>query len=414
MGSAMAFHGWDGQIFDKNRSKRFMFRLLLSVLLIVQTFTVIAQADDIKTLDEAKALSVKLDKPVLLEFYKDDCEYCSQAAQDEINRKDIQDALSRIVSLKVNIKQDYGKKLSERYRVGYYFPAFFLLNDTGEIIKRWTGYTAAERFLNEFDKAMSDGTTVEQRVARFDKDPNFDDAIYLAQYYTDIMDYPPANKYYRQARLLGHKPAATYAYEIFQNTANEAWQDSIAFEDVLPMADSIIMLNSGNPTVLVKTAQIMARLGRKLNTTNRVGKYLQAAIDATDNARSASQIKDNTLLKAEYALYIQHDTTEAIRLKQSTMPADWQNSPEEFYGYAKWCLEHEIDLPVAENFCRTAITMASPGEFRGKVLNTLAMICDKQGNRSDAVAFLEQAIKEDQHNEFYQERLNEWTGKTSD
>jgi thioredoxin-related protein len=390
-----------------------MIRLLIALSIMVQALAVQVYADDLRTLDEAKTLSAKVDKPILLEFYKEDCEYCSQAAQDEINREDIKQALARVVNLKVDIKQDYGKKLSERYKVGVYFPAFFLLNSEGEIIKRWTGYTTAERFLGEFNNAMSDNTTVEQRIARFDKTPNFADAIYLAQYYTDIMDYPPANKYYRQARLLGNKPPTAYSYEIFQNTANAAWQDSIPFKDALPMADSMLMLNANNPAVLVKTAQIMARLGRKLNVTDQIGKYLQAAIEATNNARSASQIKDNTLLKAEYALYEQHDTTEAIRLKQSTMPADWQSSPAEFYGYAKWCLEHEIDLAAAEGYCRQAITMASPGEFRGKVLNTLAMICDKRGNRTDAITFIREAIKEDPHNEFYQEQLNEWAGKTA-
>jgi thioredoxin-related protein len=390
-----------------------MNRLLIFALVLTQTLICNVTASDLKTLDEARAMSVKVGKPVLLEFYKDDCEYCSQAAQDAINREDIKQALSRVVQLSMNIKQEHGKKLSERYKVGIYFPAFFLLNSQGEIIKRWTGYTTAQRFLDDFNNAMSENTTVEQRIARFDKTPNLDDATYLAEYFTDIMDYLPANRYYRQARTISGMPATMYAYEIFQNTANAAWQDTIPFADVIPMADSMLMLNPKNPTMLVKTAQIMVRLGRKLDKTDKIAEYLEAAIAATNNSRAANQIKDNILLKSEYALCVTYDTTEAIRLKQSTMSDGWQTKPDEFYSYAKWCLEHKVDLKAAEEYCRTAIKMAAPGEFRGKVLNTLALICDEQGKRAEAIEFMQMATKEDPHNDYYSEKLAEYQENTN-
>ena len=89
-----------------------MNRLLIFALVLTQTIICIVSASDLKTLDEAKAMSVETNKPVLLEFYKDDCEYCSQAAQDAINREDIKEALSRVVQIGMNIKQENGKKLS--------------------------------------------------------------------------------------------------------------------------------------------------------------------------------------------------------------------------------------------------------------------------------------------------------------
>jgi thioredoxin-related protein len=402
-----------GKYFAEFGRRLNMNRLLIFVLVLIQTLICNATASDLKTLDEAKAMSVKTNKPILLEFYKDDCEYCSQAAQDAINREDIKQALSRVVQISLNIKQDHGKKLSERYKVGIYFPAFFLLNNQGEIIKRWTGYITAQRFLDDFNNAMSENTTVEQRIARFDKTPNLDDATYLAQYFTDIMDYLPANKYYRQARAISGMPATMYAYEIFQNTANAAWRDTIPFADVIPMADSMLMLNQENPSMLVKTAQIMVRLGRKRNKTDQIAKYLEAAIEATNDSRAASKIKDNILLKSEYALCVTFDTTEAIRLKHSTMPDNWQIKPQEFYSYARWCLEHKVDLEAAEEFCRKAIQMAAPGEFRGKVLNTLALICDEQGKRTEAIEFMQMAIKEDPHNDYYSEKLAEYQGNTN-
>jgi thioredoxin-related protein len=370
-----------------------------------------ASASDIKTLDEAEKISVQSGKPILLEFYKEDCEYCSQAAQDAINRDDVKNALGRTVHFGVNVKSDYGKKLSERYKVGIYFPAFFLLNSQGEIIKRWTGYTTAARFINDLNSGLSDTTTLEQRIARLERAPDYDDAIYLAKYYTETMDFLVANKYYRKARQLRGENPSLFAYEIFQNTANAAWQDSIPFENVLPAADTVLLFNSNNQAILVKVGQIMARLGRKLEKTNEIGRYLKAAIDATENSRTPSGKKDNVLLKSEYALYVNKDTLEAINLKKSTMPSDWLNKPDEFYGYAKWCLEHKIALDEAEALTRKAVNMASPGEFRGKVLNTLAMICDARGKYSEAAEFMRMAVKEDPKNEFYSDMLAEFEKK---
>lgn len=383
---------------------------LLSLIIIAACFFSMAGAGDIKNLDEARNLSAQAGKPVLLEFYKDDCEYCSKMAQDAINNESVKQALNDVIYYKVMIKSDYGKKLSERYKVGIYFPAFFLLNSNGEIIKRWTGYTTPSRFISTLNLALADRTTVEQRIARFKTESRFDDAIYLAEYFTEIMDYPNANYYYDQARKTGNRSPSVYVYEIFQNTANSAWQDSIPFGDVFPAADTVLYYHKNNAQTLIKVAQIMSRLGRKLGAADQIGKYLQAAIKATENAGGSHQ-QDNLLLKAEYALYIDKDIPAAIRLKKSTMPAGWENIPDQFYGYAKWCLEREIALTEAEGFARKAMGMASPGEFKGKVLNTLALICEVQGKYEDAVQFIELAIKEDPKNEHYPDKLAEFKSK---
>lgn len=289
---------------------------------------------------------------------------------------------------------------------------FFLLNSQGEIIKRWTGYTGAGRFISALDAALSDQTTVDERLARYKAKPTFDDALYFANYYTDIWDYIKANEYYRQARELSGSSPSRYGFEIFQNTANAVWQDTLEFEAVLPIADSVLTFQSNNSVNLVKLAQIMARLGRKKETTDRIGKYLQAAIDITANRRDAKSQEDNTLLKSEYALYIDKDTTRAIEIKKSTMSPSWENSPEEFYSFARWCLERKIDLEQAERFTRQAVQLASPGEFKGKVLSTLASICDARGNHQEAIKQIKLAIAEDPKNSNYMERLEEWQSKS--
>ena len=382
-----------------------MLRLTIFSALFVMLISAMVFADEIKTLDQAKALSSETGKPILLKFYQDDCEYCSKFAQDAINLPEISSALEKAIDLNVLMKDDHGKKLSETYKVGIYFPAFFLLNGDGEIIKRWTGYVTPSSFLNMFNEYIDKTTTVEQRVRRFEKSPTFDDAIYLAEYFTEIWDYLKANHYYFQARKLGDNPSA-YAFEIFQNTANAAWQDTITYEDALPAADSALMHFQGNPRMLVKVAQIMVRLSRKLEKGDKVEKYLTPAIKATEG-RGGNYHDDNILLKAEYALFIEHDTTKAVDLKKSTMVSGWQDQPNKFYPFSRWCLEHNINLDEAESFARRAADMASPGEFKGKVLNTLALICEAREKYSEAAQYMQMAIDNDPHNDYYPEKLDE-------
>jgi thioredoxin-related protein len=381
------------------------FALIFAALAIIKS-----DAGEIGTFAEAKTLSTQSGKPILLEFFKDDCEFCSQAAQDAINRSDIKQALNQVVHFTINFKQGEGIELAKKYTVGIYFPVFFLLNSRGEIIKRWTGYTGAGPFISALNNSLADQTTVDERLARYKAKPTFDDALYFANYYTDIWDYIKANDYYRQARKLSGSNPSKYAFEIFQNTANAVWQDTLEFPAVLPIADSVLALQSKNADILVKVAQIMARLGRKKETTGQIRKYLQAAIDITASRPDAKTQKDNALLKSEYALYVDKDTVRAIDIKKSTMPASWEKSPEEFYGFAKWCLEREINLEQAERFTRQAVQMASPGEFKGKVLSTLASICDARGNHQEAIKQIKLAIAEDPKNSSYKDLLEEFQG----
>lgn len=382
---------------------------IFAAIFLVSGFAV---GQEPKTFDDALKFSSQLSKPVLLEFYNENCEYCSQAAQDAINRDDIKKALARVVHFTVNFKSEQGKKLDGKFQVGIYFPVFYLLTNTGDIINRWTGYTTAPRFIEELNRALNDLTTIDQKVSRFNAQPTVDDAIFLARYYTDIWNYPKANEYFGQARKLRGGDPALYSYDILQNYANAAWQDSIPFDAVLPVADSVLVFQNNNKSTIVKTAQIMVRLARKLNETDKIGKYLKAAIAKTTGSKIQKDIEDNTLLKSEYALYIDKDMAEATRLKKIMMPANWENDPDKFYGYAKWCLERSINLDEAKALALRAVELASPGDFKSQVYNTLASICNAQNNHSDAVRYMQLAIKEDPQDEFYQKQLEEFEKKT--
>ena len=88
-----------------------------------------------------------------------------------------------------------------RYHVGPYYPVFILTDSAGNVINRWTGYTGAQRFLSEFGRAMSNLTTMDNRIAAFDQKPDRNEAIFLAKYHADIAEFVASAQYYRQAEF---------------------------------------------------------------------------------------------------------------------------------------------------------------------------------------------------------------------
>jgi tetratricopeptide (TPR) repeat protein len=303
-----------------------------------------------------------------------------------------------------------GVELSARYKPGSLFPVFVLANSSGEVIYRWTGYTGSTHFISSLRKGLSDLTTVEERRARFQDSPSFQDALFLAGYASDIGEHLEAIEYYRQAKNLSASKRSDFSYEIFENAANAVWKDMTPFDNVLPAADSV--LNSGRKRTndIARMARIMARLARKCDKTDRIAKYLQAGIDVTADGRIESVRESHALFLADYALYVDEDTLEAIKIKKTSMGDNWSSDPERYYGYAKWCLERKIDLEEAEHYAREAGKRAYAGEFRAGILNTLAEICYNRGNVSEAVRLIEMAIEQDPENDSYREQLERFRG----
>jgi tetratricopeptide (TPR) repeat protein len=188
----------------------------------------------------------------------------------------------------------------------------------------------------------------------------------------------------------------------------------IPFDDVLPAADGVLNSERGRSNNIPRMARLVARLARKFDKTDRIAKYLRAGIDATANSRGESDRESHMLFQADYELYVNEDTIGAVRIKKASMGDNWLSDPEKYYGYAKWCLERMIMLEEAEHYAREAGKRAYAGEFRGKVLNTLAEIYYARGNLSEAVRIMEMAVEQDPENSSYMEQLERFRGNPED
>ncbi len=312
----------------------------------------------------------------------------------------------------MNVNEDEGERLAEPYRVGTTYPVFILVNSEGEVITRWTGYTGGPpTFISRLKNALKDLTSINQRVKAYETNPTLRQALTLARYFADTKDNLGAVEYYLRAREFSDSTAYDYSQEIFLNTANAVWQDDLPFEEVLPVADAVLGARRKNAAHITKVAQIMARLARKLNQTDRIKRYLQAGINITANAREEKTRLTNIDFKADYALHVNGDTTGALEIKTSGMPTDWRDQRDQFYAYSKWCLERKINMDEAERLARRTIDMVYPGVYRARVLSTVAEICLARGKQAEAIEMAQKAIAEDPDNRAYTRQLERYENR---
>ena len=325
----------------------------------------------------------------------------------------VREALTQVAHLTLNITKGEGVKLGERYSVGPYFPVFILANSDGEVINRWTGYTGADRFLRSLYKALSNLTTITDRIAAFDQLQNRDDALFLASFHADISKFVEAAGYYKLAQSLPGK-SVDYSYQIFENYANAAWNDQIPFDDVLPAADGVIGATRKSLKNIAKVAQLISKLARRREATDRIAKYLQAGIVATAARKDDKGLKLHADFKADQALYVFADTLGAIEFKKAGLGENWDSDLDNYFPFASFCFERRINLEEAQRFVQTASQRASDGAFKAKHLSLLANICEARGMMAEALRYVEQAVTQNPDKEAYAkqlERMREATGK---
>jgi len=315
--------------------------------------------------------------------------------------------------LPLNVNEPEGERLSEGYNVGTTYPVFILADSKGEIIKRWTGYTGGPApFIRMLNQALADLVTVDDREASFKANPTYNDALKLAGYFAENREYLKSVAYYRKAVSMGKPTNYDYSFDIFKNMANSVWNDMIPFDSVLPTADAAQSSKQATVDNIIKVGQLMARLGRKTDKTDRIEKYLKAGIDAA--ARSGTSQKASLDdLTADYALHVKADTAGAVSIKKESMGEGWDQERDKFYSFAKWCLEREINLEEAEMHTRRTIDLVYPGQYRARVYGTLAQICEARGDLNGAVRSMEMAVEQEPDNEYYSEQLNKYREKLS-
>jgi len=376
--------------------------VILSLALVIDT-----SASEIATLAEAKQLSTQTGKPILLEFFHDDCEYCDQAARDAETDASLKLAFARVVLFKLSVLQGQGTALAATYKVGDYYPVFILTDSAGHTISRWTGYTGVDRFIKSFNQSMSDVMTIDARVARCQANPTPKDALFLADFYTDTREYLLVREYLRLLQRL-YAGGLDFSYRISTSTAEAVWSDLLPFDSLIVAADDVLAKRQMNLHNLGPMAQIMANVARKTGHTNRLESYLMTGIEATSLRTDEAGIELHRDLLADYALHAMGDTTEALSVKKRALGDRWEQDMAKCFQFGEWCFRRNINLADAEHYVRLATDKASGDKFRATHLRMLAEICFARGKTQEAIQLANQALTLDPAAVWFEKKLNEW------
>jgi len=300
-----------------------------------------------------------------------------------------------------------GVTLAETYRPGIYLPVFVLTNAEGDVISRWTGYTGAARFIRSLGSALSDLTTLDERIARCQTLPKAIDVQFLAKYYYDTQEFVKARDYYRQLHVL-NSPTLDLRYQVFKATAEAVWNDQLPFDELLQAADSLTENPATNKRHFGKMAQIMTNVARRTGDTDQIKKHLTAGINGTASLTDDDGVALHRDLLSDYALYILVDTAEAISVKKRALGDGWETDPARYFKYGEWCFRRGIDMYEAEAYVRTATNKTSDGKFKARHLRLLAEICNALGKTDEAIALGEQAMEQDPSASYFLPKLDSW------
>ncbi len=290
---------------------------------------------------------------------------------------------------------------------GIYFPVFVLTNAEGDVISRWTGYTGADRFIHSLNSALSDLTTLDERVARCNTGPTQIDVQFLAKYYYDTQEFVKSRGYYRQLHTLNY-PTLDLRYQVFTATAEAVWNGQLPFDELLQAADSLIYNPVTNGRHFGKMAQIVTNVARRTGDTNRIKKCLTAGIEATSVLRDDDGKALHRDLLTDYALCVLLDTAKAISVKKQALGDGWDTDPARYFQYGEWCFQRGINLVTAEMYIREATGKAQQPEFKARHLRLLAEICQALGKTDEAITLGEQAMELDPSASYFLPKLDAW------
>ncbi len=153
---------------------------MVTILLNISLFAVWAFADEInwvdpsleKALDKARSLS----KPVMIDFYTDWCGWCKKLDETTYANSNVVELSRKFVCLKLDADGE-GAEAVRRYQIRG-FPTILFLNSAGEETKRVVGYMGPAEFAVVMREVLKGGRSLRELKSLLNANPNDPEANY--------------------------------------------------------------------------------------------------------------------------------------------------------------------------------------------------------------------------------------------
>lgn len=308
-------------------------------------------------------------------------------------------ALESVVFVKVDRSEDANEDVVKAFDFKG-IPHFFLIRPDGTVRDRWLGYDDVAGWLEVFQPSVTDDTSIEEKLARFEASPSGTDAAVLGRIRESEHATLDAIRYYTEAIRLDPSLARAHAVDLFSTRARAFSSGDVPLDELRASADAVFALDRPEAKHLVLVADGMARIARDRDDWSLASPYLQPAINASEGVEGWVRSARADLRVAQ-ALYVDGDREGALALKRESLPEGWSDDPQELNAFAWWCYENRVNLPEAETLARRGAELEEDGARRAMILDTVAEIRNELGDSAGAVAWSEKALAADPGNEFY-------------
>lgn len=320
----------------------------------------------------------------------------------------MQQTLQTVVFFKVNAEaEDGGEELATEFTVKGY-PTFVMTNAEGETINRWWGFDGTPEFLQTFNEAASDPTTIAEKQARFESAPTSKDAGTLGDYYLTRNEVVEAAGYFEKAIELGD-PEETYEVDLVLAKTIGVRDEVFTVDDVKAAADLALLSPHISESQTVEVVRWTIGVLDDEDSA-AAAPYIETGLMATEGTDDEDLQKARQRLLIAQALMVTGDKELAVSLKRETMPEGWQADAGDLNGFAWWCFENEVQLEEAEALARKGAELAEDDLQKAQIIDTVAEIVNLRGDQDGAIALMQQAIELDPDNDYYTEKRDRFAG----
>jgi tetratricopeptide (TPR) repeat protein len=288
----------------------------------------------------------------------------------------------------------------EQNRV-YLYPTFLVLDSDGEALYTWIGWDGSGKWVEYLDSAIGEPLTVDERRARFEADPAFNDAYMLGITDYARRDARQAHDYFRRTMELDEVAArgADVPIFLFRTAYRGIGVGDFTMEECGAVAEEVLCDKQ------VKTEYALEIGTRLVRVANDVGEdviipYLRMAYPTVEK-ESSEELRLRCLrFLGDYALIVEKDPEKAVDYNREAMPEGWRDDPAQLNRFAWWCFEHKANLTEAEELSRRSVELAEDNRVKANCLDTLAEIVNLSGDTAGALDLIEQGLEIDPDNDY--------------